>query len=36
MNETAGLEGSPDVIVETLRGRSIFIEEDLVSCGPAF
>ena len=36
MNETAGLESSPDVIVETLRGRSIFIEEDLVSCGPAF
>jgi hypothetical protein len=31
MNETAGLEGSTDVIVESLRGRAIFLEEDIVN-----
>lgn len=31
MNETCGLEGSPDVIVETLRGCAIFFEEDVVN-----
>jgi hypothetical protein len=31
MNETCGLEGSPDVMVETLRGCSIFFEEDVVN-----
>jgi hypothetical protein len=31
MNETSGLEGSPDVIVESLRGRAIFFEEDIVN-----
>lgn len=31
MNETSGLEGSPDVIIETLRGRAAFLEEDVVN-----
>ncbi len=31
MNETSGLEGSPDVIIETLRGRAPFLEEDVVA-----
>ena len=31
MNETCGLEGSPEVIVETLRGCAIFFEEDVVN-----
>ena len=31
MNETSGLEGNPDVIVETLRGRALFFEEDVIN-----
>ena len=31
MNETSGLEGSPDVIVEAMRGRVMFFEEDFVN-----
>jgi hypothetical protein len=31
MNEAAGVEGSLDVIVETIRGRVIFIEEDIIN-----
>ncbi len=31
MNETCGREGSPDVIVEAMRGRVMFFEEDFVN-----
>jgi hypothetical protein len=31
MNETSGLEDSPDVIVAAMRGRPMFFEEDIIN-----